>query len=217
MRIDLDAKVRSRDGVDIGTVQRAIVDPTTNQVTQFVISTGGLFGRDVLLPRAEIERATPEGDAVRVGLTRAEIERLPEFLPERYAPPPPDWTMLPTPGLAFPGGYLWPIDYQPAPVERRVPPREAARQPDEVSISTGAVVFARNGEDLGGVEDVRFDERTGRLLGVVLRVGGILETLFGGGTTIEVPPRQIDHVEPNAVFLKVDRDALRREPSTQEA
>ena len=61
MRVDLDAKIRTSDGKDAGSVQRAVVDPDTNEVTHFVVSTGGLLGHDVLLPREQIEGATRDG------------------------------------------------------------------------------------------------------------------------------------------------------------
>ena len=41
MRVDLDAKVRTHDGEDAGSVQRAVVDPRTNEVMELVITTGG--------------------------------------------------------------------------------------------------------------------------------------------------------------------------------
>lgn len=78
MRVGLDATVRTRDGDDAGTVRRASVDPRTNAVTDFVVSTGGLLGRDVLVPLQEIESATDDGGALRLCLGQRDPERLPE-------------------------------------------------------------------------------------------------------------------------------------------
>jgi len=64
MRVDLDAKVRARDGDEIGSVDRAIVDPHTEEVTSFVVSTGAIFGRDVVVARGDLEQATDDGDAI---------------------------------------------------------------------------------------------------------------------------------------------------------
>ena len=41
MRLDLDAKVRARDGEEIGSVDRAIVNPQTNEVTDIVVRRTG--------------------------------------------------------------------------------------------------------------------------------------------------------------------------------
>lgn len=216
MRVDLDAKVRSRDGKDIGSVQAAILDPGTNEVTYLVISTGALFGRDVLLPRVEIDRVTPEGDALRIELSKAEVEKLDEYVPEHYTVPPAGWVAPMPVGLAYPG-YLWPVADRYPPTTAPVEPVEEVEAPEQVRINKGAVVFGRDGDDLGVVDDVRFDPESGRLLGVVVRVGGALQTLFGGGETLELPSTQIDHVEANAVFLQVDKDTLTRKPDPQEA
>ncbi|HEV8470375.1 MAG TPA: PRC-barrel domain-containing protein [Candidatus Limnocylindria bacterium] len=39
MRIDLGAKVRTKDGHDAGKVHRVIIDPATERITGFAIST----------------------------------------------------------------------------------------------------------------------------------------------------------------------------------
>src|SRR5207248_2677566 len=46
MQIELDAKVRTSDGHDAGKLRRVLVDPATLRITGFVVSTGGLLGRD---------------------------------------------------------------------------------------------------------------------------------------------------------------------------
>src|SRR3954452_6739922 len=84
MRVDLDAKVFTHEGAEIGHVHRAIVDPRSNEVTELVIGTGGLLGHDVLLPIAEIERADLDGDAIRLTLTRGDVEKLPDYQPMEY-------------------------------------------------------------------------------------------------------------------------------------
>jgi sporulation protein YlmC with PRC-barrel domain len=51
MRVDLQAKVLTREGETAGRLQQVVVDPRTNEVSEFVMSTGGLLGHDVS-PRA---------------------------------------------------------------------------------------------------------------------------------------------------------------------
>jgi hypothetical protein len=85
MRVDLHAKVLTRDGDSAGHVEHAVVDPNTNEVTDFVVSTGGLLGKDVLVPRTALDQASPEGDALRLGLDRHELERLPAYEPGDYS------------------------------------------------------------------------------------------------------------------------------------
>jgi sporulation protein YlmC with PRC-barrel domain len=204
MRVDLDAKVRTRDGEDVGSVQHAVVDPRTNEVTDFVISTGALFGRDIVVAREELDRATEQGDALRLRLSKDELEALPSYSPADYVVPPAG-TPVP-PGIGFAAtGFLWPASYG----YLAGVPAEYARS-EEVGIGRGADVLDREEVQVGIVEDVRFDAATGRLQGFVLRVGRPLLTLFGGGDTVEVPAEQIERVEEGRVRLRVSKDYLAR-------
>ena len=112
MRLDLDAKVRARDGEDIGSVGRAIVDPRTNEVTHIVVRTGTIFGRDITVPREDLERGSLDGDTIQLDLTKDELREFPDFVMENYGAPPPTW-VAPA-GYGFPAsGYAWPIAADP--------------------------------------------------------------------------------------------------------
>ena len=73
MRIKLDAKVRTKDGQGAGHVKRVIWDPKTNEVTAFVIATGGLLGHDVLIGRDVLESATFDGEQIVIDMTKDEV------------------------------------------------------------------------------------------------------------------------------------------------
>lgn len=227
MRVDLDAKVRTSDGEDAGTVERVVVDPHKNEVTEFVLNTGGLLGRDVRIAREEIERASRDGDVLRLRLTKAELERLPTYVSTAYGAPPAGW--VPPAGYGFPyGSFLWPVGYatmEPYPVtapgahagataaDAAGPGMTAAgaatTSTDELpQIGKDAIVLDRNGEDIGVVDDVRFDAESGALRGFVLRVGGTLATLFGGGTMVDVDASMVDRVDAGIVRLNATKDAV---------
>jgi sporulation protein YlmC with PRC-barrel domain len=219
MRLDLDAKVRASDGEDIGHVDRAIVDPQTNEVTDIVVRTGAIFGRDIVVPREEIERAAQDGDAIQLLLSKDELEQFSDFTVEAYSAPPPTW-VAPA-GYGFPAtGYAWPIAVDPTMGPMAMPIAdeyvdENAEEPDQVTLTKGALVLDRNNDDIGVVDDLRFDADSGRLLGFVLRVGGALRTLFGGGDTVEVSRHQIKSVGESLVTLTLSKEEL--EAATQAA
>jgi sporulation protein YlmC with PRC-barrel domain len=212
MRLDLDAKVRARDGEDIGSVDRAVVDPRTNEVTHIVVRTGTIFGRDIMVPRVDLERGSLDGDTIQLDLTKDELKALPDFVMEQYGAPPPTW-VAPA-GYGFPStGYAWPIAVDPmmGPVPMMLPEDERdteTEDPDKVTIAKGALVLDRHSDDIGVVDDVRFDADTGRLQGFVLRVGGALRTLFGGGDTVEVSAHQIEHVGESMVRLRLAKEEV---------
>jgi sporulation protein YlmC with PRC-barrel domain len=212
MRLDLDAKVRAHDGEEIGSVDRAIVDPRTNEVTHIVVRTGAIFGRDIMVPREDLERANQDGDTVQLDLNKDELERLPDFVAEQYGAPPPTW-VAPT-GYGFPSsGYAWPIAMDPmmGTVPMMIPDEVAegeTEEPDQVTLTKGALVLDRHDDDIGVVDDVRFDAETGVLQGFVLRVGGALRTLFGGGDTVEVSRYQIESVGESIVKLRLAKEEV---------
>jgi hypothetical protein len=129
MRIDLDAEVRTRDGQPAGSIQRVLFDPRRDEVTRVVVATGGLPGRDVLVPREELQRATAEGHALHLHLIRDDLERLPTYVPSAYVVPPAAWVPPHGYGLAAPA-YIWPAVH-PAPyrLDAAPPARDAADAP----------------------------------------------------------------------------------------
>jgi hypothetical protein len=225
MRIDLDAKVRTRDGVEAGTIERAVLDPNGAWVREYVVNTGGLLGRSVLVPSAEVEASGRQGDTLTLRLSKHDLDRLPTYLPERYVLPPVGWT-APV-ALGFPEtAYLWPAPLMPptqAPPEA-TPVRPAGMdeasdssqagstvvRPDnqEIGLTRDSVVLDRYGNDVGVVDEMRVDPATEAVLGFTLRMGGLLRTLFGGGEKLEVTRSQIDHVTDGAVHLRLTRDEL---------
>src|SRR4051794_35522824 len=212
MRVTLDAKVRASDGEEIGSVDRAVVDPRTNEVTHMVVRTGTIFGRDIMVPREDLERATLEGDTIQLDLTRDELKQFPDFVMDQYGAPPPTW-VAPA-GYGFPStGYAWPIAVDPmvGPMPMLLPDEDLeveAEDPDQVTLMKGALVMDRHGDDIGVVDDLRFDADTGRLQGFVLRVGGALRTLFGGGDTVEVSRQQIERVGESMVYLRLAKEEI---------
>jgi sporulation protein YlmC with PRC-barrel domain len=212
MRLDLDAKVRASDGEDIGSVDRAVVDPRTNEVTHIVVRTGPIFGRDIMVPRKDLERGSQDGDTIQLDLTKDELKEFPDFVMEQYGTPPPTW--VDPAGYGFPStGYAWPIAVDPmmGPVPMMLPeedPDAKFEEPDQVTITKGALVLDRHSDDIGVVDDVRFDAESGQLQGFVLRVGGALRTLFGGGDTVEVSRHQIEHVGESLVRLRLAKEEV---------
>jgi hypothetical protein len=91
MRVDLGAKVRTSDGELAGRVHRAVINPYTTAVTEFVISTAGWLAHDVLVSRDYLEASTQVGDEVVLGLTSDEFKALPAYTPADYTEPPSGW------------------------------------------------------------------------------------------------------------------------------
>lgn len=78
MPFEVGATVRTSDGQDAGTIESLVRDEATNVVSGFVISTGGVLGRKVLIKAGELEDRTADGDAIRSSLSQAELAERPD-------------------------------------------------------------------------------------------------------------------------------------------
>jgi len=121
MRVELHAKVRTRDGEEAGRVQRAVIDPETTEITDFVVNTGGLFGYDVLVARDHLEAAPRDGETILLDLTKDQLEQQPVFVSARYGLPPTAW--------AAPSGYPYPVEAFAWPRGPVLPRSSGVREP----------------------------------------------------------------------------------------
>src|SRR5688572_2050911 len=130
MRIDLNARVRTRDGHEAGNVHRVLVDPRSGRITGFVVSTSRLLGRDVIVSEDVFAEAAPDGDAITVNLTKRELDTQPTFEQTDHVVPPAGWA-APNLGYAIPpDAFLWRAD---AVVDEPVEPsRPAIKKGDAV-------------------------------------------------------------------------------------
>jgi hypothetical protein len=129
MRIDLGAKVRTKDGHDAGEVKQAIWDPRGDQITQYVVSTGGLLGHDVIVSPELLEGATRDGSAIVLNMSKHELDELAHYESTDYAPPPAGWRAPTVHGFPT-GGYLWPVtEAESVPVDESPPSEGQSRGP----------------------------------------------------------------------------------------
>jgi uncharacterized protein YrrD len=196
MRIDLDAKVKTSDGAEVGHVRRALIDPRTQRVTGFVVGTGGLFGRDVIVGEDEFVEGS-SADTLVLRLSRQELEAQPTFEESSFTIPPAGWAA--TMGYGFPSNaYLMPLDVAP----------DVAPEPARPTLKRGDLVKDRDGDVVGVVEEVRFDDRTKELTGFLVKAGAGVERLFGGGELAEISAADILRVFEGEVRLAVDREEI---------
>jgi hypothetical protein len=119
MRIQHEAKVRTKDGHQAGHVKHAIWDPSGKKITEYVIATGGLLGHDVIVSPELLETAGRDGNEILLKITKHELDELAHYESADYTTPPAEW--LAPSVYGFPtGGYLWPVaEGDVAPVDRQ--------------------------------------------------------------------------------------------------
>ena len=215
MNVEIGARVRSMDDQDIGTVNRLIIDPYTNDVTSVVLRKGAWIPRDVEVPIGDLRQGV-NGDFL-LNLSSRQVNDLPEFRDTDYVQPPADFPLAP----GFPPG-SWPTGMMtgaPRNVETgsvRPDPTIGADSAvgDEVRIALshekwdtaiirkGSPVTGRDGKNVGKVEDVSFDTKTGAVTGLVIRSGLLMHT------DRPLDPSLIASIDQGVVYLKVDSDQV---------
>ncbi|HXT38149.1 MAG TPA: PRC-barrel domain-containing protein [Chloroflexota bacterium] len=214
MHVDIGAPVRSSDGQDIGSVDRLIMDPNRNDVTAAVIRKGMFLPRDVEVQIDDLRQAS--GGGFSVNMTAEEVKNLPEFYEANYSLPPPDYL---TPAGYTYGSLYWPTSLlvggyggtpymgtNPNPAGTAAATEAADRLSrdawENAVIGKGSTVTARDGKNVGKVEDITFDSNTGAVTELVMRTG-----LFSH-TDHVLDPGLIESVDEGVVYLNVDSDQM---------
>jgi len=198
MRIDLNARIRTKDGHEAGKIHRVLIDPTTDRITGFVVSTGRLLGRDVIVGEDMFADASADGETITLNLDKKDLDTQPSFEEDDFVTPPAGWS-APNLGYAIPPeSFLWPEESAVADVG----------EPARPSIKKGDAVKDRDGDTVGTVEDIRFDEKTGSVLSLTVKAHPGLERLFGGGKVVEISRDDILRITEDEVRLGVDREEI---------
>jgi sporulation protein YlmC with PRC-barrel domain len=189
MRIELGATVKTKDGHRAGTVTKVIWDPAENQVSEFVVSTGGLVGHDLLMSRDVLEQARADGKELVIDLTKHELEGLRHFDDHAYAAPPYGW-LTPAESRYAATELLVPL----ATADERTPaggdPRGQGRH--RPAIKKGMAVKDAAGRIVGVVDELRIDDMTGELRAIVVREDGRATSSAQTSKTLEIPADHLD-------------------------
>jgi len=203
--IVLESPVYAADGVHIGKVVGAVVDPATNRVTHLIVHRhwlGLLRLANVIVPVGAI--ATADTTGVHLKDARADVERYPEFSETLYIP------LAPPTGTAT---VYWPAAdlYRPAvPAFGPYPVLEWRRIPPcDVPITPGTVVEAADGP-------------AGQVAGVVTADDALVTALIVTGPDLPpeglfVPREWVTHIHEDRIVLNRPRADLARLPAARPA
>jgi len=180
MNIEIGARVRTRDGHEIGEVHRILVDLEDSAVAGIVVLKGGWLSRDVLVPLDLIDHV--DGDTVVLALDEGELDRLPDFAFNEILAPPPAWTAGPYPDGTF---------YVPVRQRKRLGQHH-------VDVTPGTRVHALDGE-IGRVDQVELDPLSGELDVFWIRADGIF------GHDVRVPAEWVERADDSGVYVKASR------------
>ncbi len=222
--------VYTSDGEDIGSIDRVILDPSTNNVSGLVVKQGWLFSEDKVVSIDLVDSATEK----RVTLTRTDhnLQDLPAFEETYYIPlEEEDYPVTPeTEAVAFPN-YAAPASYGYAPLGTAwwgyggffgMPPadpvatsgygadyvqRTQRNIPEgAVAVKEGAKVLSMSGDHVGDVEEIFTDPQSSHVTHILISQG----VLFKDHKL--VPTNWIESTAENEVRLTVNTSLVDRLP-----
>jgi len=215
MDLKLGMRVQSHDGQHLGSVDRIILEPDTNEVFGIIAHKGHFFSEDRIIEVGFIECAA--NDTVQLRLTEVEADQLPRFVEHEFIVPTPEQLRtLPYPiggGVSGAGATVLPLlwrstyegyDFQPssksllesAPVDAPQIEVRSNLLDDALMVDKGTDVIARDGARIGKIDDVIVVD--GALDGLLVRTGVFHHA------DISIPVEMIESVTPEHVRLRVD-------------
>jgi len=192
----IGAEVMASDGEPLGSVAYVVVQPPRLHVTNLVVSTGSLLGRDIVVPVDAVEQAGEQ--RVHLSLTKEQFAAQPDYVDVEYQRPTQDWQMS---GLGYPGStVLWPTGtYFPQPESVTVNAPAGT-----VGLHEGMDVQSVDGHRVGSIDGLETNPATGDISAIVVKHG----FLFTHDTLI--PMEEIQGTGNDIVTLRTSHDELQK-------
>jgi sporulation protein YlmC with PRC-barrel domain len=183
MDVSVNAQVECMDG-SCGHSVGVIVSPRNQQVTHLIVKPREDLKRLVSVDK--IAEASPT--LIRLRCSQSELTHMDPFIEHEYI-------------MLVPEAFMW----TPAPQMIPVPHRRVPK--GELAIERGSRVEATDGQ-VGKVDELLIDPRDEHITHLVLREGHLWEQ-----RDVTIPASEIDHIEDDTVFLKLDKRAVASLPS----
>lgn len=186
MDISINAEVHCTDGL-CGHSTYVVLNPITKQITHLVVKERNLPHTAFLVPVELVVESTPH--VIHLDCTRAELTRMDPFVETEFI-------RSEIPQLTMDPYMLWPY-YVP---ETQIFTLEHEQTPTgELAVHRGAEVKAANGYVVR-VDGFLVDPKTEHITHLVLRQGHLW-----GRKDVTIPISQIDRIEEDTVYLKLDK------------
>ena len=189
MDIPLNVKVSCSDG-SCGRTTNLILMPTNGEITHVVVGDGSYPETGYLVPIDRIAESTPE--SMRLNCSQAELSKLPIFNQMEFIPS----------GLS--GSMLWPYA---TPAAGFIMIENEHIPVNELAVRRGAGVEATDGH-VGRVDEFLINPIDNTISHLVLREGH-----FWGQKDVTIPVSQIDRIESDTVWLKLDKHSIEALPA----
>lgn len=176
MDITLDKDVYTRDGEKVGTVDRVTLHPDSMEISGIIVHEGLLFTQDRVIDREFIDRVDQDGN-VHLNIDRDREKDLPPFAEGRFVEPTREQREamhnIIDAGASGSGGRLLVVSeaattsphppapespMEAAPVDPAPMEQQSNLPPGTVTIHEGTDVIDVDGEKIGTVGEVIYDD-----------------------------------------------------------
>ena len=192
MDIPMNVNVYCTDGLG-GHSNYVILNPTTDQITHFVVKEKDFPQAQRLVPITLIQSTTPQ--QITLHCTKEELSKQEPFL---------ESTFLNTSFEANKTILMWPYTLPESPfmflTHRKIPAGELA-------IQRGTPVFATDGS-IGRVDEFLVDPKDGQITHLILREGHLW-----GQKDVTIPVSEIERIQEYKVYLKLDKRSVEALPT----
>jgi uncharacterized protein YrrD len=194
MDIPINVEVRCTDE-PCGTSNCIILNPITNQVTHVAVQGKSFPYVKRLVPVDKIIETTP--DMIQLSCDLYEYMTMPLFIQSEFIIPDPHGG-----NVEIPTTMLLPY----AMVMGTVTIEHERIPQDELAIHRGTPVIATDGH-VGQVDEFLVEPSNGQITHLVLREGHLW-----GKKDVSIPISKIDHIENDAVYLKINKQEVEALP-----
>lgn len=196
------ASVLTKNGIEVGTVERVVVNPDTNALAGIVVRNGGLLINDQKVVPAHLVADATE-DLVLLQEEAGALESMPPFEEERLVdadgdPDPAPSALDQQPMIASAQAMGLPIPPAPGPVirvEQNIPE-------GTVALKDGARVITSEGAHVGNVERVLADPSADEVTHLLISRGLLLKERK------LIPMKWVRSLDEEKVHLRVKRERV---------
>lgn len=197
INLPTNAEVHCSDGV-IGCSTYAIVNPIKAQMTHLVVKSSLPPFQEVLVSLDQVEETAP--NLIRLKCNRSDFLKMETFeYDENIRTEAPDY-------LSWP--YLTPMGRYHDEIHENIPVKNRNISQNEVTVRQKARVEATDGY-IGLVAELLIDSTDLQVTHLV-----VLNKHLMNERQFTIPIAQIDHVEEDTVYLKMDRQSVEMLPET---
>lgn len=207
MEIEIGKRVVASTGKHIGNVDHIVLNSETQEFLLFIVREGLILTKDRMIDPSFVESVDADG-TVHLNVDENRIDELPEFVHAKFAPsiPEDDWMKLTK--AYTPTILMAPAEFayanRPSGLEGDsadgIDPSEVSNLPPNAAvIDRRSKVFDHEGNEIGSVEDVAYQD-DGTLVSIEVRAGHLEHHIY------TVVAADVASISQMRVVLKISKE-----------